>query len=188
MGAAAKKYNTLYKKNHVERDMYLPRLDPKGIIQCSGCGAFHHRRHWTLTPPGEFSSQIHSHLVFCPACRKIQDRFPGGELTLRGVEAGNRGEIARILRNGEARAREKNPLERIMCMDAANGRWRVETTTEKLAQRLGRSIKKARGGKLAYKWGHNNKFVGVVWEKSRAGRAEANEGAVKSDSKALSDA
>jgi hypothetical protein len=40
MGAAAKKYNTLYKKNHVERDMYLPRLDPKGIIQCSGCGAF----------------------------------------------------------------------------------------------------------------------------------------------------
>jgi hypothetical protein len=75
-----------------------------------------------------------------------------------------------------------------MRMDAANGRWRVETTTEKLAQRLGRSIKKARGGKLAYKWGHNNKFVRVVWEKSRAGRAEANEGRVKSDSKALSDA
>ncbi len=60
MGAAAKKYNTLYKKNHVERDMYLPRLDPKGVIHRSGCGAFHHRRHWTLTPPGEFSSQIHS--------------------------------------------------------------------------------------------------------------------------------
>jgi hypothetical protein len=57
-------------------------------------------------------------------------------------------------------------------MDAANGRWRVETTTEKLAQRLGRSIKKARGGKLAYKWGHNNKFVRVVWEKSGAGGAK----------------
>ena len=53
--------------------------------------------------------------------------------TLRGVEAGNRGEIARILRNEESRAREKNPLERIMRMDAANGGWRVETTTEKLA-------------------------------------------------------
>jgi hypothetical protein len=66
------------------------------------------------------------------------------------------------------RAREKNPLERIMRMDAGNGGWRLETTTEKLAQRLGRSIKKARGGKLAYKWGHNNKFVRVVWEKSRS--------------------
>jgi len=165
MRPAVKKYNTLYKKGHVERDMYLPRLDPKGVIQCSGCGAFHHRRHWTLTPPGSFSSQIHSHLVFCPACRKILDRFPGGELTLRGVEAGNRGEIARILRNEESRAREKNPLERIMRMDAANGGWRVETTTEKLAQRLGRSIKKAKGGKLALKWGHNNKPVRVRWQK-----------------------
>ena len=85
---------------------------------------------------------------------------------MHAVEAGNRGELARILRNEESRAREKNPLERIMRMDTANGGWRVETTTEKLAQRLGRSIKKARGGKLAYKWGHNNKFVRVVWEKN----------------------
>ena len=91
---------------------------------------------------------------------------------MRGVEAEHRGEIARILLNEESRAREKNPLERIMRMDAANGGWRVETTTEKLAQRLGRSIKKARGGKLVYKWGHNNKFVRVLWEKSAAGGAE----------------
>jgi hypothetical protein len=172
MRSAPKKYNTLYKKSHVERDMYLPRLDPKGVIQCSGCGAFHHRRHWSLTLPAGFSGQIHKHLVFCPACRKIHDRFPGGELTMRGVEAGNRREIARILLNEESRAREKNPLERIMRMDAAGGGWRVETTTEKLAQRLGRSIKKARGGKLAYKWGHNNKFVRVVWENSVAGRVK----------------
>ena len=40
MRSAPKKYNTLYKKGHVERDMYLARLDPKGVIQCSGCGAF----------------------------------------------------------------------------------------------------------------------------------------------------
>jgi hypothetical protein len=52
-----------------------------------------------------------------------------------------------------------------MRIAAAKGGWRVETTTEKLAQRLGRSIKKARGGKLAYKWGHNNKFVRVSWQK-----------------------
>ena len=95
MRSAPKKYNTLYKKGHVERDMYLPRLDPKGV---------------------------------------------------------------------------NNPLEQIMRMDAADGGWRVETTTEKLAQRLGRSIKKAKGGTLAYKWGHNNKFVRVVWEtKERTG-------------------
>jgi hypothetical protein len=70
-----------------------------------------------------------------------------------------------ILRNEEDRAREKNPLERIMRLETKNGDWKVETTTEKLAQRLGRSIRKARGGKLVYKWGHNNKFIRVLWEK-----------------------
>jgi len=45
-----------------------------------------------------------------------------------------------------------------------NGEWKVQTTTEKLAQRLGRSVRKARGGTLAYKWSHNNKFLRVVWE------------------------
>jgi hypothetical protein len=166
MRSAPKKYNTLYKKNHVEKDMYLPRLDPKGVIQCSGCGAFHYRRHWTLTPPGRFSSQIHNRLVFCPACRKIHDRFPGGELTLRGVDSEDRAEIVRILRNEESRARAKNPLERIMGLEAVDGGWKVETTTEKLAQRLGRVVRKARGGKLEYKWSHNNKFARVIWDKN----------------------
>jgi len=43
----------------------------------------------------------------------------------------------------------------------------VVTTTEKLAQRLGRSVCKARGGKIAYKWSHNNKFVRVLWEQKQ---------------------
>jgi hypothetical protein len=76
--------------------------------------------------------------------------------------------MARILRNEEARARDKNPLERIMRLQETDGAWKVETTTEKLAQRLGRSIKKARGGEVNYKWSHNNKFVRVVWEKTSA--------------------
>jgi uncharacterized protein YifE (UPF0438 family) len=70
----------------------------------------------------------------------------------------------RILRNEEARARDKNPLERIMRVEQASGDWKIQTTTEKLAQRLGRAMKKAKGGKVEYKWSHNNKFVRVVWE------------------------
>jgi hypothetical protein len=165
MKSGVKEYNTAYKKRVLERDTYLPLLSPKGIIQCSGCGAFYYRRHWTLNPPSGFSYPVHAHPIYCAACRKIRDRFPGAELHLLGVEAGERGEIVRILRNEEERAREKNPLERIMRLQEAGRDWKVETTTEKLAQRLGRSIKKARGGNIAYKWGHNNKFVRVVWEK-----------------------
>src|SRR5215472_14099539 len=110
MRPAAKKYNTAYKKKvDVERDMYLPRRSPRGIIQCSGCGAFYVRRHWTLNSPPGFSKPVHADLTYCPACLKIRDRFPGGELRLLGLKLGDRNEIARILRNEEERARMKNP-------------------------------------------------------------------------------
>jgi hypothetical protein len=161
---AKKRYNTSYKKTHIEQDMYLPRREPKGIQQCSGCGAFHYRRHWSMLPPSALIPEK-AERVLCPACRKIKDSYPAGELTLTGLAPGDRPEIARILRNEEVRAREKNPLERIMSMKTATGGWRVATTTEKLAQRLGRAVRKARGGKLEYKWSHNNKFVRVIWHK-----------------------
>jgi hypothetical protein len=166
MRPAVKKYTTSYKKHvDVERDSYLPRLSPAGVIQCSGCVAFYYRRRWTLKPPAEVRSSTDNKRTVCPACKKIKEKYPAGELHLLGLDGEERGAVVSILRNKEKRARQKNPLERIMHLQATNGDWWVETTTEKLAQRLGRSIKKARGGKIDYKWGHNNKFVRVIWDK-----------------------
>ena len=165
MTAGNKRYTTTYKKRIVEADMYLPKQSPKGVLQCRGCGAFYAHRHWSLNPPGRFGNALNAHPVYCPACRKTRDSFPGGELQLLHIEEEERGEIARILRNEESRAREKNPLERIMRFQTEHGHWKIETTTEKLAQRLGRSVKKAKGGKLLYRWGHNNKFARVYWSK-----------------------
>jgi hypothetical protein len=51
-----------------------------------------------------------------------------------------------------------------MPLAAAGDGWRVEPTTAKPAQRLGRSLRNARGGKVAYNRSHNNKFVRVVWD------------------------
>jgi hypothetical protein len=162
---AAKRYNTQYKKKvDVERDSYLPKLSPKEVIQCTGCGAFYHRRHWMLAAPAAFYPPVPPRPIYCPACRKIKERYPSGELSLKGMESAERREILSILRNEEEQARNKNPLERIMSLAEKNGEWKVETTTEKLAQRLGRSVRKARGGQLVYKWSHNNKFLRVIWE------------------------
>jgi NMD protein affecting ribosome stability and mRNA decay len=167
MRPSAKPYRTAYKKRvDVERDTYLPRWSPKGIMQCMGCGSFYYRRRWMLIPPaGEIFPPAAATRVFCPACKKIREGYPSGELHMSGVGESERREVFRILRNEEEQARQKNPLERIMRIEARNGGWWVETTTEKLAQRLGRSLRKARGGKLLYKWGHNNKFLRVSWER-----------------------
>ena len=167
MGATVKKYSTNYKKkSDTDRDTFVPRRAPKESLQCTGCGAFYHHRRWTLTAPAGFAGPVHAQPIYCPACRKTKEHSASGELHLLRVDDADRPEIMRLMRNEENRAREKNPLERIMRLETRKHDWKVETTTEKLAQRLGRSVCKARGGKVAYKWSHNNKFVRVIWEKS----------------------
>ncbi|HEX5604995.1 MAG TPA: BCAM0308 family protein [Candidatus Binatia bacterium] len=169
MATTVKKYDTSYKKRtDTDRDTYLPKRSPEEMLQCLGCAAFYHRRHWTLTKPTGFDFSVRVHLCYCPACRKIKDQRASGELDL--ASNGNETkDVLRILRNEEGRAREKNPLGRIMRIEEVNSGWRVQTTTEKLAQRLGRAVRKARGGKLQYKWSHNNKFLRVTWDRQQTG-------------------
>lgn len=176
MSQTSKRYTTTYKKKaDVERDMYLPRRSPKGILWCTDCGAIYYRRRWTLTPPEEVRMQVESmaglSFSLCPACLKIRDHYPSGELRVVGVGAEEKEEVLRLLENREGKAREKNPLERIMAVQSEGPVWKIDTTTEKLAQHLGRSLKKARGGRVTYKWSHNNKFVRVIWERAALKKA-----------------
>jgi hypothetical protein len=173
MKAAIKRYDTAYKKRldtDTDRNTFLPKRAPQEIVHCSGCGAFYHRRHWTLMAPPGFTNPVHTHAVYCPACVQVRQRLASGEFHLLNVAPADRGEMLRIMRNEEGRAREKNPLERIMSLQATGADWKIDTTTEKLAQRLGRAIAKARGGKVAYKWSHNNKFVRVEWRAKSAAK------------------
>jgi hypothetical protein len=170
MARSLKRYTTAYKKRvDVERDTYLPRRSPKGLLWCTDCGSVYYRRRWTLTPPQEIRESVEVmtgvSFTLCAACRKIRDHYPSGELQLIGVTPEEKDDLLRLLKIEEERARVKNPLERMMEMHTEGPVWKIATTTEKLAQRLGRSVQKARGGKVAYNWSHNNKFVRVVWEK-----------------------
>ena len=167
-----KKYTTAYKKKvDVERDAYKQKKSQRGTLQCRGCGAFYYRRRWSLEPPFDMNGSAQTKLrsVFCPACLKIRDRYALGELRLSGVDARDRRELMHLLRNEEAREREKNPLERIITIEVGGAEvWNVKTTTEKLAQRLGRCLGKARGGAVRYQWSHNNKFVHALWSNESA--------------------
>jgi hypothetical protein len=42
----------------------------------------------------------------------------------------------------------------------------ITTTNERLAQRLGRAIKKAFHGEVAYHFSHDNKLARVDWERA----------------------
>ncbi|MEK6698135.1 MAG: hypothetical protein AABZ10_03730 [Nitrospirota bacterium] len=72
-----------------------------------------------------------------------------------------------LIKNEEARARAFNPLERVMSVkENGFGSVIISTTNEKLAQRLGRAIKKAFHGEVAYHWSHDNKLARVDCERA----------------------
>lgn len=69
------------------------------------------------------------------------------------------------IRNTEAHSRAKNPLGRIMEIKQEQDEISITTTEDKLAQKLGREIHKAHSGDLRYRWGHDENFVRVFWNR-----------------------
>jgi len=100
----------------------------------------------------------------------MRDNFPGGIVTLKGgYVLPHKSDLLRLVKNEEERARGFNPLERVMSIrENGHGGVVISTTNEKLAQRLGRAIKKAFHGTVAYGWSHDNKLVRVDWTREAA--------------------
>jgi NMD protein affecting ribosome stability and mRNA decay len=149
------------------RDPYIPRKGPLEAGVCPDCRAISRKKRWYMNE-AEFVSLVRAGAVLrrCPACRKIADGFPSGVVTLHGkFLQTHRDEILTIVRNEERRARGANPLERIM--DIRDGGESVEilTTNGKLAQRIGREIRKAYQGTVSYKWSEDANFVRVNWSR-----------------------
>ncbi|RMF96201.1 MAG: hypothetical protein D6734_04160 [Candidatus Schekmanbacteria bacterium] len=102
----------------------------------------------------------------CPACKKKKDNFPQGVVTLKGDFFNeHKDEIMRLVANEEKKAIGFNPLERIIEIKSDGNEALITTTTEKLAQRIGRAVKKAYSGTVKYNWSLETKMVHVCWER-----------------------
>ena len=157
------------RRNLVEStDPYLPRLDPGEVAACTQCHALYQRRHWFFDADAYFreTRQPTTRMVLCPACQKIRDRYAEGKVTLHlsAFLAAHRDEILRLIRNEEERAKGSNPLERIVEISESAGAIVVTTTNEKLAQRIGRTLKSTYQGHTAYQWS-DPKFLSVEWQR-----------------------
>jgi NMD protein affecting ribosome stability and mRNA decay len=147
-----------------------PAKDP---AICSHCQAVWHRGKWSLDlairrDVQRWGAPIR---VVCPACRSAKEGNPVGILYLAGSFLGEkREEILNLVRNAERTAMAKNPLERIIRI-TSDLRYPivVETTSEKLARRLGRALSKACGGTLETRFSHEDKLVRVYWRRDAAG-------------------
>ncbi len=169
VGKRERSYKQTYKKKTSTADPYLPRGASKKVSVCSGCRAVYMNKRW-YADEALFISSLGSPdtvKMACPACLKIRDGFPGGIVTLKGdFVLPHKQDLMNLIKNEEARARGFNPLERVMSIrENGHGNMVISTTNEKLAQRLGRAIKKAFHGEVTYQWSHDNKLARVDWER-----------------------
>jgi len=147
-------------------DPYLPKLAPGEAAVCEECHAIYQRRHWYLDEQefARLAVQPATRIIQCPACRKIRDKFPEGEVTVSGAFAtAHRNEVINRIHNEEVRAKGLNALERIVELTDKEGVIRVTTTNEKLAQRIGRALQRAFQGTVKYKWSEDTKYLRVQW-------------------------
>ena len=170
VGKVERSYKQTYKKKTSTADPYLPKGASKKITVCEGCHAVYKKKRWYADPHLYIAAVKISDtaVAVCPACLKIRDNFPGGIVTLTGdYVLLHKQELLNLIKNEEARARGSNPLERVMSVkETGYGGMVISTTNEKMAQRIGRAIRKAFSGKVTYQWSHDNKLARVDWARA----------------------
>jgi len=167
-----KSYKLSYKKKSATTDSYLPRGASRSVSVCESCRAVYMNKRWYARHDVNetIMKKTDIETIVCPACLKIRDNFPGGIVTLKGdYVLPHQQDLMKLIKNEEERAHGLNPLERVMSVkENGYGSLVISTTNEKLAQRIGRAIKKAFHGEVSYQWSHDNKLVRVDWVKEIA--------------------
>lgn len=148
-------------------DVYLSK-DGMEVSYCTKCGVIYRQKRWIMDPIelNQLKEDPSVGTIVCPACQKMQDNVPGGFLTLSGEYLRkHEEEILELIKNTEAKSRNKNPLGRIMEITQEGDVLTIHTTLDKLAEKLGKEIYKAHSGELNHQWSHGENFVRVNWKR-----------------------
>lgn len=128
---------------------------------CSRCSAVYRGGmwHWETAPA---DARQHT----CPACRRIEDDYPAGFVSLGGTFLDAHGEEIRALaRNEESRTKSEHALERIMRIDQREGETVITTTDIHLARRIGEAVHHAYAGELDYHYQEAENLLRVTWRR-----------------------
>ncbi len=150
----------LQERNH---DPYRAAAKLKGPGRCTGCGATYVNGHWRwqgVLPPAR-------NTTVCPACRRVADRYPAGEITVAGAFVTAHGaEIEALIRNTADKESSEHPLHRIIELKRRKGTLFVTTTDVHLPHRIGHALKDAWGGTLATHYDDHGYYARVNWERN----------------------
>ncbi len=146
---------------------YAPRHDdpyrdagkpPQGA-RCPSCGVVFRNGRWAWgrAPKDAIATT-------CPACLRIQDRFPGGYLVLKGpFVQEHREELRALVRAREAHERAEHPLERVMEIGERPQALEITTTGNHLARAIANAVHAAYEGSLRSRYEPGENLLRAVW-------------------------
>jgi NMD protein affecting ribosome stability and mRNA decay len=160
---------------HAQLDHILDPYQHRGKLPdgttCAQCGATVHEGRWTWMVAEE--SEAHAHEL-CPACRRINDRFPAGVVTLHGPFAlAHKDELVRMARRQEEIEKPEHPLDRIMAIEEDAEGLTITTTDIHLPRRIGETIKRTWRGTISVAFEEDGYFVRVSWRRDGEGAGPA---------------
>jgi hypothetical protein len=147
-------------------DSYQPRAKLSEPTRCPECAAHYRKGHWTWSAPSEESGDRAPHEHVCPACQRVRDDYPAGEVQVAGAFlTAHRQEIIDLVRNVEQKEKREHPLNRIMAIVDQDGELLVTTTDVHLPHRIGHALRDAWDGQLSMQYDDTQYYSAVRWER-----------------------
>jgi NMD protein affecting ribosome stability and mRNA decay len=144
-----------------EDDAYR-NTKPTEPAQCPKCKAVFTEGRWTWENAPDDAIDF-----LCPACQRINDKFPAGYVTIKGeFFKEHRDEIVHLIESHEKREKAARPLQRIMGMDEKkDGTVEITTTDSHLARGIAEAIHDAYKGDLKVRYSRDENLVRAVWKR-----------------------
>lgn len=151
-------------------DPYIPRKGWSEPTICSVCHAIYRKKRWAFDEALrlKLEKDKETKYIKCPACRKIEERFAMGIVSISGdFVAEHRDDIVNLVKSEERRAMQKNPMERLISVEKKDSGVHVETTTDSLALRIGRVLNRAYKGDVKFNFHYGDKQVEIKWHRDK---------------------
>jgi len=134
---------------------------------CTRCGAIFIRRAWRRERRLSLALFERARWITCPGCAQARTRTGFGRVLVRGAFArAHEDDIRCRIANVAARARRTQPQRQLASIDRSGDALEIITTSQKLAHRIVRELKKLFRGRVTYAWSDDGTLF-ATWTRDR---------------------